>query len=377
MKTFLVSNYQRIKNFYGRYERVLMSGSLVAGFLFDFIAFVNIDLVVKFTILLVYWVCAGGAIAFMQIYDSHFAKASRDEAGKISRQLEYVRLFMPLVLQWTFGGLLNISLIFYWFSGAFSVSWPVLGILVLLLLCNEAFRHQFSKPLVQISVYFFTTLSLFSLVLPFAFASLSPWLFVAAGALSFAIFTVYILGLAVLTGRAETETRKFFAAIFLIAVVMNVLYFTNIIPPIPLALREAGLYHSLLVTGDKYILGAEPETFWQQIQDALFGQTVHVAPGQKVYLYTSIFAPSNLQTVIVDRWQYYDEAKKTWVDEGNLSFTINGGRKAGYKGYSWEQNLAAGNWQVYVQNQRGQVLAKVRFKAVRVTTPVNLETITK
>src|SRR6266576_3903873 len=99
MKTFIVSNYQWIKNFYFKYERLLMSASLVSGFLVDFIAFVNIDIVFKFTVLLIYWVSAGGAIAFMQIYDS----------GKISRRFEYMRLFMPLVVQWTFGGLLNIS----------------------------------------------------------------------------------------------------------------------------------------------------------------------------------------------------------------------------------------------------------------------------
>ena len=87
MKTFIASKYQKIKDFYLTYERLLMSATLVGGFLFDFIAFVNIDIVFKFTVLGIYWVCAGLAIAFMQAYD----------AGKISQRLNYVRLFMPLV----------------------------------------------------------------------------------------------------------------------------------------------------------------------------------------------------------------------------------------------------------------------------------------
>src|SRR4051812_36462678 len=112
MKSFLVTRYQKVRELYLRYERWLMSLTLVGGFLVDFLAFVNIDIFFKFTVLVVYWVFAGAAIAFMQVYDSpHFAQASRGK-GK----LEYLRLFMPLVVQWTFGGLLNISLIFYWFS---------------------------------------------------------------------------------------------------------------------------------------------------------------------------------------------------------------------------------------------------------------------
>ena len=144
MKTFIADNYQRIKESYAKYERLLMSASLVGGFLFDFVLFVHIDIPFKFAVLIMYWVVAGVAIAFMQLYD----------AGNISQRVKYLRLFMPLAVQWTFGGLLNISLIFYWFSGAFSVSWPLLAITVLLLLFNDRFRHQFSKPMVQMSVYF-------------------------------------------------------------------------------------------------------------------------------------------------------------------------------------------------------------------------------
>jgi hypothetical protein len=72
-------------------------------------------------------------------------------------------------------------------------------------------------------------------------------------------------------------------------------------------------------------------------------------------------------------WQHYDEAQKTWIDEGKLPFTISGGRREGYKGYSFESNLAPGAWLVYVQNQRGQVLAKVRFRVEKVETPVELQ----
>ncbi len=365
MKTFIISKYQRIKSFYLKYERLLMSASLVGGFLFDFILFVHIDIPFKFAVLITYWFIAGVAICFMQVYD----------AGKISQRLAYLRLFMPLAVQWTFGGLLNISLIFYWFSGAFSVSWPLIAITVILLLFNDRFRQQFSKPLVQISVYFFVTFALFSIILPFFLASLSVWLFVAAGAASLIVFVAYIYGISVFIKRPQVQTRQLFISIIVIAAVMNVLYFANIIPPIPLALREAGLYHGLQPTGGKYVMQVEPETLWQNVQDVIFGQTVHVVPGEKIYLYTAIFAPANLKTTIVHHWQYYSEAQKKWVDVSRLPFDISGGRQEGYKGYSWQTNLAAGKWRVYVENLRGQILARVRFTVEKVDAPVELQEI--
>ena len=162
-----------------------------------------------------------------------------------------------------------------------------------------------------------------------------------------------------------------------IAAMMNVLYFTNIIPPIPLALREAGLYHGIKTFVDKYVMTAELENFLQAAQAIMFGQTLHVIPGEKIYLYTAIFAPANLETTIVHRWQYYDAAQKKWVDRGKLLFAINGGRKDGYKGYSWQTDLAAGSWRVYVQNQRGQILARVRFNVERVAKPAALEQVVR
>jgi hypothetical protein len=284
---------------------------LVGGFLVDFVAFVNIDIIFKFSVLIFYWLLAGFAIAFMQLYD----------AGKVqrSRNFDYARLFMPLVIQFTFGGLLNISLIFYWFSGAFSVSWPILVIMVLLLLFNDAFRHQFSNPLIQIPVYYFVTFSLFSLVLPFIFASLNAWLFVVAGISSFVLMVVYIYYISFKAGYSKVQKGRLMASIVSIVIVMNALYFANILPPIPLALREAELYHSLKVSGSQYIMTAEPETFFQGLQDVIFGQTVHVVPGEKIYLYTSIFAPARLKTTITDHWEYYDEVQKEWVDQGDFT----------------------------------------------------------
>lgn len=372
MKTFIVSNYQRAREFYKKYERLLMPAVLVGGFLVDYITFASIQISTTFILLLGYWVFAGVVIAFTHLYDLPAEALVKEGAWRELRSLKYLRLFSPLLIQFAFGSLLGSSLIFYWFSGAFSISWPVMMLLVLLLVFNERFREHFTQPLVQLSVYFFCTISLFSLALPFLFASLSAWLFVAATVASLTLF----LGDIYLASRFLPQLlplrRQLFISIIVIAGIMNVLYFTNIIPPIPLALREAGLYHSLQSTGGKYVMRGEPEDFLEVLRTAIFGQTVHVAPGEVIYLYTAIFAPARLKTTIVHHWQYYDVAQKKWIERGELPFTINGGRQQGYKSYSWQSNLAAGKWRVYAENQRGQVLGKVRFTVEKADNAMEL-----
>lgn len=368
MKKFIASHYQKIKGLYVKYERLLMPAMLVVGFLVDYFTFTNIQISITFAILFFYWFLAGVIIAFIPLYD----------AGKLSLKFKYVRLFSPLALQFAFGALLSASLVFYWFSGAFSVSWPLVAIIILLLMVfNDTFRHYFEKPLVQISVYFFTTISLFSLLLPFLFSSLSVWLFIGAGVASLIIFALYIHYLSVFAPQLLSQKRHFFISIIIITIVMNVLYFTNIIPPIPLALREAGMYHGLKVSTGHYTMEAEPENFLQAIKTTVFGQTMHIKPGATVYLYTAIFAPAKLKTTIVHNWQYYDPETKDWITKGKLPFDIIGSRKEGYKGYSYESKLAPGKWRVSVENQRGQVLGRVRFKIINVSEPVLLQKIVR
>ena len=364
MKKLILSQYQRAKRFYFKYERFLMPATLVVGFLVDYFTFTNIQISITFALLAIYWLFTGLIILFSHAYD----------ADKISKKFRYLRLFSPLLLQFFFGALLSASLIFYWFSGAFSVSWPIVGIIAVLMVSNDVFRHYFIKPIVQISVYFFATVSLASVILPFIFNSLSEWLFVAAVAGGLAFFLPAIHFLSKLSPEIKKQKRALFACVVAIAFAMNALYFANIIPPIPLALREAGLYHGLKVSNGSYTMKGEPEDFLQNI---LHGQLLHVQPGEKIYLYTSIFAPAKVQTTIVHHWQYYDPAQEDWITKDKLSFPIAGGRQEGYKAYSFESNLPAGRWGVFVENQRGQVLARVRFIVERATEPAQLQEVVR
>jgi hypothetical protein len=354
--------YQRTKAFYRRYERILIPAMLVFGFVVDYITFRNIQVSTVLTVLLFYFVISGITIAFIHYYD----------AGRINQRMKFVRLFSPLVVQFTFGALLGASFIFYWFSASLAASWPFFVVIALLMASNEVFRRHFLKPVVQISVYYFIAFSFLSISLPYVLNRLDARLFLYTGLISLVFIYAYVRLLFSAKGKLREQKLILSKVILIIFVGMNTLYFANIIPPIPLSLREAGVYHDISRSGNNYILNEEREPFFRRI---IPGKTVHLRLGDPLYLYTAIFAPADLKTSIYHDWRYYDKDKRKWLERDNLYFDIMGGRRDGYRGYSVKTNLTEGKWRVYVKNQNNQLLGRITFRVKKTDENVELEEI--
>ncbi len=339
-----------IKAFYQRYERVLIPGLLIAGVLADIVTFRRLQAHITFTILGVYAAIAGAAILY-----SHLL------AGKEHPFIRRLHTVAPFVIQFTFGALLSMSLLFYWFSGAFSVSWPILAAVALLMASNEVFRHVLFRPLVQISVYTFILFSYFSILFPFLFNSLLPQIFFLGGLASL-LLTLFLI--AILVRFAPTlrgERLRLIACTLTVFSAMNGLYLLNVIPPIPLSLREAGIYRDVHQAGNDYVLTGEPQSFLGRL---LPGETIHPKLTDRVYAFTAIYAPTDLNTVIYHRWEFYDSALHAWTTRDRLSYVISGGRDEGYRGYSFKTHLVSGQWRVTVETARGQVLGRIPFTVV-------------
>lgn len=81
----------------------------------------------------------------------------------------------------------------------------------------------------------------------------------------------------------------------------------------------------------------------------------------RLYVFSAVFAPADLDVVIAHDWSYYDETSGRWVDRGRPTFPIEGGRDAGYRGFSFNSGIEAGRWRVDIETERGQILGRVRF----------------
>ncbi|MDP3982083.1 MAG: DUF2914 domain-containing protein [bacterium] len=350
--------FEKIKRWYARYERFLIPGALVFGILVDTTTFRYINLSLAFTILFIHLVLSLSAITFMHVYDTVLATYEK-------QFLRYIRLFSPLLLQFSFGALLSGFLIFYGFGGSFGVSWPFLLLIVFLMVSNDLLKKYYLQLTVHASVYFFILFSYSALVLPHILKQMSVGIFILSGVLSLVLMFLYITLLARYIPQVKEKKQTLITSILLVATLMNVFYFTNIIPPIPLTLRDIGVYHSV---------SRDPQTGQYRLLTEVLSLSDRlrlyppIASKDSVFVFSSVFAPADLRTNIIHHWQYYDSKTQKWVSAGRPSFPMIGGRDQGYRGYS-RNTVFPGLWRVSVETPRGQVVGRIRFRVTQSYNP--------
>ncbi len=328
-----------------RYRHLLPSLLLAGGFFVDILTFRTLRAETTFALL--------GGYAF--------AAAAGVALGE--RGPGVLRKAVPMVMQFAFGALLSSAFLFYWFGGAVAASWPVMLAIVALLALNEGFRRVFLRPSVQFGVFAFALFSYCTLLFPYMLHSLSAWVFLLGGAVA----TAVSLLLVELVARTDAARRPLAGRLRLVAAgtyaAFALLYFLNVIPPIPLSIRDAGAYHDVAVRGGAYVLDAEPEDPLRRLWP---GQTLRLEQGGdgRIYAFTAIYAPTDLSTTIVHAWQRYDETAGRWTDAGRSTYETRGGRQDGYRGYSYRTISAPGRWRVIVETERGQELGRIRFTMI-------------
>ena len=333
--------YQRLTAFTKRYERFWVPFMLVAGLTGDVLQYNTLNVWEKFAIMGVYVVVSTGALLLIH-----------DPRAMERRGLRGLRVIAPFVHQFAVGGLLATSLLFYWFSGSVSVSWPIFLALGIFILSNEFFRKHFLRPTVQVAVLSFSLCSLSAILFSFIFNSLSATTFLMGSLTSL----VFMLGFVLLLTRMDHllhRRRVMILTVLGVFATMSAAYFGNVIPPIPLSIRSAEIVVQQ---------GVVTEETW--IGRLIPGQEVQIKKGQPVYAYTSIFAPGDLSTTMVHRWQNYDQQTHQWVTVSILTYPMVGGRDEGYRGYSVKNSLSEGRWRVSVETLRGQVLGRIPFTIV-------------
>jgi hypothetical protein len=365
MRRYLPKNTEQLLHWYERYISPL---GLIAGFLSDnFFLLKRVDLLRTNLLLFTYLFVAAIGITLINAI----------EAGKLrAKWATSSAPFIPVVMQFCFGGLFSGYLSLYSRSASFAVSWIFVIALAALLLGNERFTRFYVRFAVQIGLYFFALFSFLEFFLPVVFHQIGPWMFFAAGVASVAIIALFIFLLAQLAPQRFRESRTHaFASVGVIFIVFNMLYFSNAIPPLPLALKDAGVYHSVVHEPDgTYQLEGEAVPWY--LSFLRYNTVFHQGADGRVYVYASVFAPSGLSTEVLHQWQYYNSASKQWVTTDTISYPISGGRDGGYQGYSYKGYLAPGPWRVNVITQYGQLIGRISFTIVNASSTPPLVTTT-
>ncbi|MBX4209195.1 DUF2914 domain-containing protein [Candidatus Parcubacteria bacterium] len=344
----------RARSFFRKYERYVSPVTLALGFVFDNLTLRRIDVFYSNALLISYLLISAGSIMILNIHESR--RASRGEMEK----RETIHAIVVFMLQFCLGGLFSASFLFYSKSGSIVSSWPFLLMIVGYITGNELLRKNYIRLGFQVSVFFTALFSYLIFFLPVILGKMGDAIFLLSGIASLMIVGLFIYVLSWFAPDRIAKSAPMLALSLLgLFAFINALYFTNLIPPIPLALKEAGIYRALarLPDGTYQTLGERQKWFRFFYPDP----TIHAEPGSTLYALSAVFAPANLATDIVHEWQYYDEEKKQWITASTVDLGITGGRDSGFRTFSEKSGIFPGLWRVNVETPRGQLIGRLSF----------------
>jgi hypothetical protein len=338
----------------------LLTVAFFGGFVVDNLTLNRVDQLFDNMVLAGYVMLAMFGLIFL------YAGSSGRMGERIS---EFAGRWAPLLVQFAFGGLMSGLLVFYSRSGSWWTSWPYLVLMLVVILGNEFIKKRASRLLFNLGVFFVALFSYVVLIVPVLMGRMGDEVFLLSGVAALAVFVLFLKALyKVVPNFMAMNTRMLLVVIATLYLSLNVLYFANLIPPIPLSMKEMGVYHNVVKREEGgYVLSYEKGPWYALWHYS--DNTFHYAQGDRVYCYASVFAPARFKTAIRHRWEYYDAVQGAWREHYQTSFSIDGGRDAGYRGYSFIESVREGAWRCSVETERGQVIGRTLFRVVVGTVP--------
>lgn len=346
----MVTVFEKALAFAARNERTLGAVLFVLGFFTDLFTFGVLPIAVVNYIFLGYL-----TLAVISCLGAHAFSAQHASPIWWKKTLAIV---FPLGAQYAFGGLLSGFVVFYTAHSVFTVSWPFLVILALVFIGNEYFRMYKHYLVFQTTLLFFSLYAYVIFGVPILVGSMGPWVFVASTIIAVVLLLILFSILHTLNRVRYRQSRlQIIQAAVVVLITVSGSYALGVIPPIPLIMKEGAIYQSLSREGDTYVVQEEASKPWWNIGT----QIIHHAQGSPLYAYTAVQAPVAFGSLVVHRWQRYDEEEHAWKTVSKITFPIKGGRVAGYRGYTAQSVLSEGKWRVSVETANGQVIGRIRF----------------
>ena len=317
------------------------------GFVVDLILLNKIDSLVDNLILLANALLA--TVSFVLLYAASTGRWSE----RLSRWLLKVA---PIFMQYGFGGLLSGMLIFYGRSGDLVASAPFLLIILAVIFGNEFIVKRSDKLIYHLALYYIGIFSYMVLVIPVILGKMGDGIFILSGLVALLIVILLIKTLRrVVPFFMQANSKRIIVTIGFIYIGFNTLYFSNLIPPIPLSLTHIEIAHAVNRSDDGiYRITSEKQPWYREYTPL---RSVMKPSQSSIACFARVYAPTRLTTDIYHRWEYRNEEGE-WIEQFRLSYPIFNTNIRGYRGYTRISSFTEGLWRCSVETERGQVLGR-------------------
>lgn len=338
-----------------KYTSHLTTFIFLGGFLFDAIMLPNIDDVMARYIGLVYLCSVALLIMFREWV------VSRNTASEFEQKIYSLSTFG---ISYFSGSALSFILVYALRSAAFSVSWPLFVILLLCVIANESVSTHNFRFTLDVGVLLIATLFFIIFNTPLILKTQNDIVFGISIAVAIAISMLYVKLLKYSSETATHEAPRTYALAIGIPMFVGMLYVLNIIPAVPLSLKDSGIYHNVTrEDGGSFIVETETDTrMLAKYKTPIY----HLSSTDSgVYFFSAVNAPAELTAPLSHVWEYYNEKTLKWIPSTTVAFDLAGGREDGYRAYSKKESITEGLWRVTVKVDSKRVVGRVKFKVVK------------
>ncbi|WP_160129168.1 DUF2914 domain-containing protein [Kordia antarctica] len=358
-RTLVKFRNSAFRNFIRKHEKYAPIIFFIGGFIFDSLTLGRIDRVYDLVMLTSHM-----TLLTITLYLFNLADDNKWENTFLEKYEEY----FPLAIQFFFGGLSSAYVIYFSRSVSLSKTGTFFAILVLLLIANEFLKKRISNKYLQFSVYYFISFTFFAFMIPVILKEINTTIFIISGIISTVMTILLILFIYFSSPSTKSEVKlpKLLGIILSMYLFINVLYYFNMIPPVPLALDKGMVAHNITKENNEYVVTYESDEwyiFWRDHKIKFFHN-----PNERVYVFSSIFAPTDLNKAVSHRWNYFDPATATWQVTDEITYEIVGGRDNGFRGYTYKENVIDGLWKVeVVTTEEDLLLGVIDFEIISET----------
>lgn len=291
---------------------------------------------------------------------------SRNRATKMEGFLHSI---FSYIISFFSGSLLSFVFIYFFRSASISVSWPLFLILIGIMILNEFFTSHSFRFLLDIAVLFIVDTFFILFMLPIFLQKQTDEIFLISIAISFIVSLLYIYLLKFFSEVLKDLITDAYKIAFAIPAVIVTFYLLNVIPPVPLSMKSADVYHSIVREDDgSYSVVGEVKPFLSFLKTKEF----HYMDGEKVYFFSSVSAPTGLQAELSHVWEKYNDVSENWQVKLSVPYSLIGGRDGGYRSYSMIENLSEGKWRVSAKVGERRTVGMVYFNIIHIDKPIPL-----
>lgn len=329
-----------------KYERQAPIAFFLAGFLFDALTLTRIDDPLVILQQALYLALASILVAV----EVRELKAPVAMPALLAMPWRYREEFLHFIL----GSLLNSYAIFYFKSSSALTSFLFVVILMALLIINEFMRYGSARARVHVAFLGLCAVSFLVSLTPIVLGFIGVVPFLAANAAAAALFYGYHRWLKAdvkLVARPLAITQAVFA----------LLYFLQVIPPVPLSVTYMGIFHDVRKKDGGYelVYTRSRWKFWQSGD-----QTFEARPGDVIHCFAQVFSPSGFKDQLQVRWLHHHE-RLGWQSSDAIPLAIVGGRSEGFRGVTKKSNYQPGRWRVQVETRDGREVGRISFTVVQ------------